>query len=267
MSYKKKLLEFFSNTTNIATLALRTTVYYFIIGSIWVIISDKLTGEFVKDKKLMIVIGITKGWIYVLLTSILLYKIISINVRKNLVLTDSLKKNYDELCAVEEELRAQFDEITTTKNLLRKNEERYELALNCSNDCIWEVNLSTQEFYASEKWVYITGYEIPKTLDVKEFINNFVHNDDKEKFISVYRQQLSTADLEIDFSFEFRLKTKSNTYKWILFKGRYINITENMTGRILGILIDISNQKRIEGKIDYLAHHDALTNLLNRVWC
>lgn len=265
MQYKKRLLGFFHNITNIKFLAYRATIYYFLLGSTWVLISDKLSAAFAKNTKSMTIIGIAKGWVYVLLTSILLYKIISKSVNRNQILSNSLKNNYDELSAAEEELRAQFEELTVTKDLLRKNEERYELALNCSNDCIWELNLATNEFYASDKWKYITGYEIPKSLNIREFIKNFVIRDDREKFIALFRQQMSNSDSELDFSLEFRFKVKNTLYKWVLFKGRYLKETKNTPRRILGIMIDISKQKGIEEKIDYLAHHDSLTNLLNRV--
>ena len=83
---------------------------------------------------------------------------------------EELSSVYEELVATEEELRTQYDELQHNEEALRDSEEKYRLALECANDSIWEWNLVTGEFFASDKLYDIIGYKLNKTSSVDEFL-------------------------------------------------------------------------------------------------
>jgi len=65
--------------------------------------------------------------------------------------------------------------------------------------------------------------------------------------------------------YEFRIKTKSGKWKWILGRGNVVSY--HSTGkalRFLGTHVDISQQKEAEKKLEKLARIDSLTGCFNR---
>ncbi len=108
-----------------------------------------------------------KGCIFVLISSFIIYFLINEFSKKSKIWSRRLKENYQEiqdtyeqLRDVEEELRAQFEELNEKQVIIEKSEERYKLALEGANDAIWEVDLKTKEFFSSDKFSDITGYDI-----------------------------------------------------------------------------------------------------------
>lgn len=51
----------------------KVTFIYAIVGSLWILFSDKLLYYFIKDSDTIVELQIFKGWVYVLITAILLY--------------------------------------------------------------------------------------------------------------------------------------------------------------------------------------------------
>lgn len=77
--------------------ALKITYIYFFIGSLWILLSDRLVEFLVKEQSMIFVIGIVKGWGYVLITSILIFLLISTEMKKVTDSKDKIKKMNDEL--------------------------------------------------------------------------------------------------------------------------------------------------------------------------
>lgn len=55
---------------------LRITLFYAVLGGLWILFSDRILGLIVWDKGLLIQISIAKGWVYIVVTSVLLYCLI-----------------------------------------------------------------------------------------------------------------------------------------------------------------------------------------------
>ncbi len=64
--------------------AIRITVFYLVIGCLWILFSDRLLDLLVTDSSLMARISILKGWVYVCLTSLLLYLLIRRSIASQL---------------------------------------------------------------------------------------------------------------------------------------------------------------------------------------
>jgi signal transduction histidine kinase len=82
--------------------AIRITAIYFVIGCLWILFSDKLTGALFDNKSAVLVASMLKGWLYVLVTSALLFVLISGSIRR-------LKKTNDELLASRDLLRSMHE--------------------------------------------------------------------------------------------------------------------------------------------------------------
>jgi hypothetical protein len=63
--------------TKVVSFPLEITMIYFIIGALWILLSDKIPGVLVRDPTVLTNVSIVKGWFYVSVTALMLYVLIS----------------------------------------------------------------------------------------------------------------------------------------------------------------------------------------------
>jgi diguanylate cyclase (GGDEF)-like protein/PAS domain S-box-containing protein len=175
---------------------------------------------------------------------------------------DELSAVYEELLATEEAVRAQYDELATNEEALRNSEERYKLALECVNDSIWELDLVTGKFFASDKLYDITGYKVSEDIDILVFMWEHTHTEDAERSFKEFEDHIN--NLTYIYKSEFRFKKSNGDYIWLLARGMAIRNSENKALKIAGSITDISDRKFSEEKIKFMAYYDSLTKLPNR---
>lgn len=175
---------------------------------------------------------------------------------------EELSSVYEELLATEEELRSQYKELQHNEEALRNSDERYRLALECANDSIWEWDLVTGEFFASDKLIDITGYQLNKVTNLIELVNKLVHPDDVAGVKKEFKNHINNIT-EV-YNSEFRIKTDDASYVWVLCRGKAIRGKENKIIKFAGSIRDISHRKTSEDKIKFMAFYDSLTKLPNR---
>ena len=69
--------------------ALKIAFVYFVVGSLWILFSDKIAGAIAQDRNVLTTISTVKGWGYVIVTSLLLYWLIQ---RHTILLRESDEK-------------------------------------------------------------------------------------------------------------------------------------------------------------------------------
>ncbi|AWK51511.1 diguanylate cyclase [Clostridium beijerinckii] len=175
---------------------------------------------------------------------------------------EELSSLHEELLATEEELRVQYEELLHNEEAIRNSDERYRLALECANDSIWEWDLITGEFFASDKLVDITGYKLNNNRNVINLVNNLIHPDDVARAKEDYKNHINKiTDV---YNSEYRIKTSNGSYVWILSRGKVLRDSEDNAIKLAGSISDISNRKISEDRIKFMAFYDSLTKLPNR---
>ncbi|OOM78154.1 cyclic di-GMP phosphodiesterase Gmr [Clostridium puniceum] len=175
---------------------------------------------------------------------------------------DELSAVYEELLATEEAVRAQYDELASNEEALKNSEERYKLALECVNDSIWELDLVTGKFFASDKLYDITGYKLYKDIDILRFLGEKIHPEDVERSFKEFQDHINNL---IDvYKSEFRFKKNNGDYVWLFARGMALRNSENKAIKLAGSVTDISYRKFSEEKIKFMAYYDSLTKLKNR---
>ncbi|MFL0197462.1 PAS domain S-box protein [Clostridium sp. WILCCON 0269] len=74
--------------------ALKIACIYSLIGSLWILLSDKLVEFLIKEPSIIFIVSIVKGWVYVFVSFVLLFLLVLTSMKK---ISDSKDKINDEL--------------------------------------------------------------------------------------------------------------------------------------------------------------------------
>lgn len=168
----------------------------------------------------------------------------------------------DTISAVVATLSDVTERLRTERALLR-SEQRLTLALEGGNLGLWDWTLENHEFAFNRRAQIILGYgegDVAATLDA---VRELAHPKDERAMIEAMEDHLRgrTPGFQIDV----RLRCKSGAYKWTHIRGR---VSERDPAdrplRVTGVLIDISERKQLERRLESLAVTDELTGLSNR---
>lgn len=134
------------------------------------------------------------------------------------------------------------------QRLLKESESRYRLTLDASNEGIWDWNLKTGDTFFSPHWFTMLGYEPDAFPGTYETWERLIHPDDLKPTKKRILEHINKK--EDGYSVEFRMRTRSGDWKWILGKGNVIEWDEkDAPVRIVGTHTDITGLKQIEEKL------------------
>lgn len=138
----------------------------------------------------------------------------------------------------------------------------YNFILEAMNEVIWELSLQANDFFVYGSWENITGYNSNEIMNIDKFINDIVFIGDRIKVKNDI--ELCIKSNTTYFQSEFRIVSKQGQFKWILMHGKTVRDDEGRNFRILGSIIDITERKKLEEEMRYMAYHDLLTGLPNK---
>jgi PAS domain S-box-containing protein len=145
------------------------------------------------------------------------------------------------------ENRQYREHLEKTAEALRASEERYALAVQGSNDGIWDFDIATGKAYHSPRWSSILGYEeneIPASF--KEWENR-IHPDDHQRVMETNKAYLEGRIPVLEI--EYRLRHKDGSYRWVLGRGACLRDPHGKPYRIAGSLTDITERKNLEQQL------------------
>lgn len=143
-----------------------------------------------------------------------------------------------------------------------RQRERYELALRASNDGVWDWDLISDEVYYSPRWCEIIGFHEGELDPSPPSWLSRVHPEDVELFDQAIKTHLAGATDRLVF--EYRLRHKNGSYRWVLTRGQVVYFPDGKLCRMVGSQTDITDRKRAEQALTFNALHDPLTGLANR---
>lgn len=158
---------------------------------------------------------------------------------------EELRTTHEELAASEKELQEQFEMLLVHQERLKSNEERFQLAVDGSNDIIWDIDMLTNKVYLSGRWCEMFGYDNGITAD--EIGLRLVHPDDIERRREATEQHFMGNSPY--YSCEYRMKVQSEEYKWFYSRGKALFDNEGKVIRFSGSLSDITDRKQNEIKL------------------
>ena len=183
-------------------------------------------------------------------------------IKENLSQLGSVVSNEIFNCKFEYEKLAEAERIKRHYDNLLFNARRYKLAINGSNDGIWDWDIIKDKGYISYKLKEILGMS---SEDMEQFLDTWwslIHPEDREAFEEALENYIYQKTPY--FVCEYRVKSKDNDYIWFLTRGKAIRDKDGAPIRMAGSHTDITDRKKAEEKINYLAYYDIVTGLANR---
>ncbi|MHA7099367.1 PAS domain S-box protein [Roseivirga pacifica] len=143
-----------------------------------------------------------------------------------------------------------LQDITLRKKLeneIKETNERYHLAVEGTNDVVWEYDFRLKSSYLSPQ--FWEGMEIEpeqNPLDDK-LIAAYLHSEDRSDFLSLYSHKVANG--EQDLTLEARLVAKNERIIWALIKARIIYNEEGAPARVVGSMSNITSLKLAQAKL------------------
>lgn len=155
-------------------------------------------------------------------------------------------------------------QVSTALAKSEKTSEQLSLALEASELALYDGDLINDTIYLNERWSAMLGGDGSATHTNYAGLMNLVHPDDHGEVEKVFRDVLSGR--AASYKVEHRVRHASGDWRWILSHGKVVRRdAKGLVERIAGTNMDIHERKLNEMRVEYLAHHDELTGLPNRV--
>jgi PAS domain S-box-containing protein len=143
---------------------------------------------------------------------------------------------------------------------LNASEERLRLALAAANQGLYDLNVQTGDAIVNSQYALMLGYDPETFMETNQRWIERLHPDDKESVSSAYKAYV-TGEIP-EYRVEFRQKTRTGDWKWILSLGKIIERdSQGRPLRMLGTHTDISDRKRAEEEI--VLNASRLQSLIN----
>ncbi|MDD1715465.1 MAG: PAS domain S-box protein, partial [Methanolinea sp.] len=139
-------------------------------------------------------------------------------------------------------------EITDRKSIegaLRQSEERLKMALEASDDGLFDWNMERDTAYFSPRYYTMLGYDPEEFAASYASWDTLLHPDDREQVRSIIREY--TEGTRENHEVEVRLRAKNGDWRWIRSKAKIVrHDSTDRPVRMVGIHTDITAQKEIE---------------------
>lgn len=228
---------------------MKIILIYIFIGSLWILFSDRLLFDSVKDPYMYNKLQTYKGWIYVFLSGLVFYFLIANRMFLLKTATDRIYKGYEELDKsyevlkiAQDELEEKYNQLEHYKKALNDSQLTYTLSIEGSNDGVWSWNIDSDQYYTSLLLKPEFGFsdeEVSSYNTMKKW-RELVHPDDLKYGTKIMDTFVNEGN-EI-YENIFRVSTKSGEYRWILSRGKIFRDDSGKALRFAGSHTDLTNQ-------------------------
>ena len=143
-------------------------------------------------------------------------------------------------------LRRQTEALASSHRELAGTEERLRLAIDATDDAIFDWNPASGRGYRSPRYRQMLGYGPHDEFRPGRW-KEWIHPDDLDRVKQAEADHLAGRTERQDV--EYRIRTKSGAYKWVAARGRAVRDSSGRPVRMFGAISDISRRKLAEERL------------------
>jgi len=193
---------------------LKIASIYAVIGCLWILFSDKAISRFATDPATITRISMVKGWVYVLLTAMLLYWLI----------------------------RRHVDEVRLAEGKLRLSDEKFSVAFKHSPVLMSISSIETGMYLdVNEKFCQVSGFSRGEVLGRRSVELGWISAAARERLLAGLRQDGRVSELELEMT------AKDGRTRYCLYSGEIVSIAGEE--QLLSIALDITERKEISARL------------------
>ncbi len=130
-----------------------------------------------------------------------------------------------------------------TENALRLSQERFDTSQNFANIGTWDWNIQTGDLHWSKRIAPLFGYADREVDTTYENFLAAIHDEDRQRVIDAVT---ACVDHKAEYHIEHRVVWQDGTVRWLLEKGDVVRDGNGRPLRMLGVVQDITERKRME---------------------
>ena len=138
----------------------------------------------------------------------------------------------------------------------------YDMAMLAAHDGFWEWNPISKALHVGTRLLEILGYQEDFLPDTDAWLK-LVHPDDRANYNGAVSRHLK-GQTEF-FYCEYRVLAKDGNYRWLASRGLAVRDRRGKAYQMVGSVTDITDQRNHQEEMEFLAQHDVLTGLPNRL--
>lgn len=141
-------------------------------------------------------------------------------------------------------------------------ERRLQLAVDIAKLGSWEWDLADHTIYFSPQWKRLLGYRAEDLPDQIAEWSDRLHPDDKDSIMKTLERFIAhpLGTLEV----EFRMLHRDGHYRYMIMQAIADKNSDDKAVKLIGTMLDVTEQKLVEQRVREAAQHDPLTGLPNR---
>ena len=128
-------------------------------------------------------------------------------------------------------------------------QNRLELALQASNEGVWDWYVGEDDIYYSERINHFLGYEDGDAPNIITEGEKCFHQDDLPQYQKSLKQMLMPSGLD-NLAVDCRYQHPDKTWCWLRVRGVAVRDSAGNAERIVGSMIDISQRKEAEVELE-----------------
>ena len=149
---------------------------------------------------------------------------------------------------------------------IQEREQQLSLSVAAANLGMWDWDVPGRRMAGNPRWLELRdleGQEGPIDLDR---VSASVHPDDRPVLLAAFQASTANGQERDAFDVVTRKLAQDGTLRWNRDLGKVVERdSEGRALRLLGMTMDVTDQRAQQDQLQQLAHYDPLTGLANRV--
>jgi diguanylate cyclase (GGDEF)-like protein/PAS domain S-box-containing protein len=155
-------------------------------------------------------------------------------------------------------LGAVVTERKRAERAIRESEKRYRLLFERNLAGVFRTTLAGRFVECNQAAACMFGYDSPEELMAVPVVNFYDTAFDREVFLTKLKSERSVTNHEM------RFRRKNGESAWAMLNVSLVDDDSGVASIVEGTLVDITQRKVAEERVQTLAYYDALTGLPNR---